>query len=108
MAEFVKCPLHGSKAYKRQKDGDVWYSHKKDDGTWCSSKDWPAGGGSLSSGFEAPKRKDDTRAMKKYCLELAVKTPGTMSADEALTVAEKYWMFLDRKGENQPDPWEEQ
>jgi len=29
------CPLHGVQMTKHEKNGDVWYSHKLDDGTWC-------------------------------------------------------------------------
>jgi len=29
------CPIHGVPMKKHTQNGDTWYSHKLDDGTWC-------------------------------------------------------------------------
>jgi len=32
------CPIHGVEMKKWEKDGKVWFSHKTDDGKWCTGK----------------------------------------------------------------------
>jgi hypothetical protein len=32
------CPIHQVEMKKWSKDGKVWYSHKTEDGAWCSGK----------------------------------------------------------------------
>lgn len=32
------CPIHHVAMKRREKDGQVWYSHKAPDGTWCRGK----------------------------------------------------------------------
>ena len=34
-AETRVCPIHNAEMRKREKDGQVWYSHKLADGTYC-------------------------------------------------------------------------
>jgi len=29
------CPIHGVPMRRHERDGDVWYSHRLADGTWC-------------------------------------------------------------------------
>lgn len=33
------CPVHGVAMARRERDGQVWYSHKLPDGTYCKGKD---------------------------------------------------------------------
>ena len=32
------CPIHGVRMKRRGKGGQVWYSHRLNDGTWCKGK----------------------------------------------------------------------
>jgi len=32
------CPIHRCAMKRREKDGQVWYSHKAPDGQWCKGK----------------------------------------------------------------------
>jgi len=32
------CSIHNCKMTKRERNGDVWYSHKAPDDTWCRGK----------------------------------------------------------------------
>ena len=32
------CPVHNVAMRRHEKDGQAWYSHKTDDGTWCRGK----------------------------------------------------------------------
>lgn len=32
------CPIHNVQMKRREKDGDVWHSHKAPDGSWCRGK----------------------------------------------------------------------
>jgi len=32
------CSIHGVQMTKREKDGQTWYSHRLDDGSWCNGK----------------------------------------------------------------------
>lgn len=32
------CKLHNAEMRRHEKDGEVWYSHKLADGTWCKGK----------------------------------------------------------------------
>ena len=103
-----ECPLHpGMTLYEHSNEKGTWRAHKLPNGEWCHPEKGAEKGKENYSKF-VPQKKDDTRALKKFCLELAAKTPGVTSGDEMRTEAEKNWMWLDRKGENKPeDPWSE-
>ena len=32
------CAIHNISMKRREKEGQVWHSHKADDGTWCKGK----------------------------------------------------------------------
>lgn len=32
------CPIHNAKMTRKTKNGDSWYSHVLEDGTWCRGK----------------------------------------------------------------------
>lgn len=37
--ETKVCPIHGVAMKKREKYGDVWYSHQLADGSWCRGEE---------------------------------------------------------------------
>ena len=36
--DTLLCPLHGVPMPRRDRNGQSWYSHRLDDGTWCRGK----------------------------------------------------------------------
>jgi len=34
----MMCPIHEVEMKKHEKEGETWWSHKLDDGTWCNGK----------------------------------------------------------------------
>ena len=96
-----KCPIHPDQdLYEHEKDGKTWRAHKLEDGTWCH----PDKVG-VSSSFSAPKREMSNTALNRFCLELAAHTPSNVDADAdaIIRTAEKYRMFVLRKGMNKPE-----
>ncbi len=37
-ADSHVCSIHGAEMRRWEKDGRIWYSHKKEDGSWCNGK----------------------------------------------------------------------